>query len=347
MNYHYFSVPESSAIHWYRYGNLGVQLFFIISGFVIFQSLEGKPLKEFLKGRFIRLFPLFWIICTLTYIISHLVPNTNSLNFWQYLSSMTMLGDTVNGLTGLHSLIDPSYWTLNVELIFYILISFFVYFFSYEKLRHFLIGWIILSGLSFALHIDQNFFINLALVRHASYFIFGSTLALIWSNKTKDFISYYINWILLATSAAFSIYLIPLSLPTYTSINPLDAEIVIYLHLLFFITIPLLVYFSKYVKNKYFIRVFMIIGGLTYPLYLLHQKIGNTLINYTTNKLNIPWNKFAFIFEIFILIISYFVYVQDSKLRFWLRNYNSNWNILKNKPLIEPIAPLIIPEVIL
>src|SRR4051812_43348422 len=47
--------------HIFKHGNIGVQLFFKISGFVIFMTIEKcKTLKEFLVRRFIRLCPLLF-----------------------------------------------------------------------------------------------------------------------------------------------------------------------------------------------------------------------------------------------------------------------------------------------
>src|SRR5258706_4991330 len=49
----------------FRYGYLGVQFFFIISGFVISYTLEGTDsLSSFWKNRFIRLFPPL-LACTI------------------------------------------------------------------------------------------------------------------------------------------------------------------------------------------------------------------------------------------------------------------------------------------
>src|ERR1700690_3582716 len=136
MNFHYLQ-GDSSSLHWYRYGNLGVQLFFIISGFVIVESLRGKTLREFATGRFIRLFPLFWILCSLTYILTLVIPHTTHLLFLDYLKSMTMFGNVFNGFVGTTNLIDPSYWTLTIELIFYGGIGIFVSLFSYDNIRYF------------------------------------------------------------------------------------------------------------------------------------------------------------------------------------------------------------------
>src|SRR5688572_23269372 len=51
------------------YGFYGVQLFFIISGFVINQSLEkSSSWSVFLKHRFVRLFPAMLLCSTITFL---------------------------------------------------------------------------------------------------------------------------------------------------------------------------------------------------------------------------------------------------------------------------------------
>ena len=51
-----------------KYGFLGVQIFFIISGYVVMMSAHGKSLKQFIFSRAIRLYPAFWIACTSIYL---------------------------------------------------------------------------------------------------------------------------------------------------------------------------------------------------------------------------------------------------------------------------------------
>ncbi|WP_426625934.1 acyltransferase family protein [Leifsonia sp. McL0607] len=58
---------ESTPVTWLAaYGFLGVQLFFIISGFVIFLSASGRTAFAFATGRATRLYPAFWAGVLLT-----------------------------------------------------------------------------------------------------------------------------------------------------------------------------------------------------------------------------------------------------------------------------------------
>jgi len=318
MNFHYL-FGQSGNLEWYRYGNLGVQLFFIISGFVIVQSLKGKPLKEFATSRFLRLFPLFWILCTATYLITIVVPHAATVSFTEYLRSMTMLGDLFNGIVGYTRLIDPSYWTLTVELIFYIGIGIFTYFFSDKNIRYFLTIWLMFSAIAFFLRVDHNFYIKLLLVRHAAYFAFGGALALIATREARNVFEKYFDWTLLLVAATYATYIHPRALEPYYTVNLIDTTIIYTLHILFFIGVPILVYLSPYVKNKRTVNLLAVLGGITYPLYLLHQRIGNVIINYTAANFDVSWTNLSIGFEVVIICIAYVVYREDRKLRGWLR----------------------------
>src|SRR5579864_8086350 len=63
----YYGYPSRPAIA-LPFGNLGVQLFFVISGFVITMTLvRCESQFEFLWKRFARLYPAYWFAVTLTF----------------------------------------------------------------------------------------------------------------------------------------------------------------------------------------------------------------------------------------------------------------------------------------
>jgi len=47
-----------------KYGYLGVELFFIISGYVVLLSAQGKTVRQFFVSRVTRLYPAYWVACT-------------------------------------------------------------------------------------------------------------------------------------------------------------------------------------------------------------------------------------------------------------------------------------------
>ncbi|MFJ9940347.1 acyltransferase family protein [Streptomyces erythrochromogenes] len=104
-----------------QFGWLGVAFFFMISGFVICMSGWGKSLGHFWQGRVLRLFPLYWAAVVLSSAAARLgphVPGEPKVTFGQMLTNLTMLNEPL----GVHH-IDNVYWTLWVELRFYLLFS--------------------------------------------------------------------------------------------------------------------------------------------------------------------------------------------------------------------------------
>lgn len=123
--------PEA---HWgFKLGVTGVDLFFIISGFVIFMSIQKVSSgKEFAVNRFTRLYPTYWACATVTY-IAQLIGNqwfhhTNDPGLVHYLVNLTMfqhyfkVGD-----------LDGPYWTMILEMVFYICMFFLLVF---KQVKH-------------------------------------------------------------------------------------------------------------------------------------------------------------------------------------------------------------------
>lgn len=99
-------------------GAVGVELFFIISGVVIARSAIGLRWTDFLRRRALRLLPAAWICATATLIVLAAVGQGDlalvsawfrSVRFWP-------VGDQI----------DESYWTLGVELAFYLFVTLWV-----------------------------------------------------------------------------------------------------------------------------------------------------------------------------------------------------------------------------
>ena len=97
-------------------GDYGVNLFFMLSGFVILMTLERTPggLK-FAWGRFTRLYPAYWAAVLFTFVV---------VTVFGLAGQEVSLQDAVLNLTMVQSLlgvphVDGAYWSLQAELIFY------------------------------------------------------------------------------------------------------------------------------------------------------------------------------------------------------------------------------------
>ena len=100
----------------FPHGYFGVNLFFIISGFVIFMTLERtRRGMDFVVSRFSRLFPAYWASVALTFAVT----STFGLPGFE-VSPGQALGNVimVHGFLRIPH-VDGVYWTLEVELLFY------------------------------------------------------------------------------------------------------------------------------------------------------------------------------------------------------------------------------------
>lgn len=102
-------------------GILGVELFFMISGFVILMSIWGRGLGAFALSRLVRLFPAYWVSVAVTAAVYGLTAATAldpKLSLGEYGVNLTMLQRAF----GVYDA-NGVYWSLWVELRFYVLIS--------------------------------------------------------------------------------------------------------------------------------------------------------------------------------------------------------------------------------
>lgn len=101
-------------------GGYGVELFFMLSGFVILMSLDRvQTTLDFVVSRFARLYPVYWVAILMTFgIVSLCGLPTKAVGIQDAVVDLTML----QGLFGFRH-VDEVYWTLQCELQFYVLMG--------------------------------------------------------------------------------------------------------------------------------------------------------------------------------------------------------------------------------
>lgn len=103
----------------YPYGKYGVQLFFMLSGLVNAMTLLSKHHPEdFLAARLIRICPPFWAALLVNLVLVCMLPlAAHPPTVGQWFANATI----VPGLFG-QACIEPVTWTLQVELLFYVIL---------------------------------------------------------------------------------------------------------------------------------------------------------------------------------------------------------------------------------
>ena len=102
--------PELTPVAWV--GWVGVEIFFVLSGFVIAYSAEGSSAFAFFRSRFLRLMPAVWICASLVFAVlvaGDIVPFKELMP--PYLKTLALIPKP--------PWIDPVYWSLCVEVFFY------------------------------------------------------------------------------------------------------------------------------------------------------------------------------------------------------------------------------------
>ncbi|MEH7336910.1 acyltransferase, partial [Neobacillus drentensis] len=110
------------------YGYFGVQLFFIISGFVIYMTLiKSANLKEFAFKRAARLYPAYITSVIITFFVTRSYSlDVLKVNYADFIFNLTMIQGVIPGV-GI-DLVDGSYWSLGIEITFYIICALFLLF---------------------------------------------------------------------------------------------------------------------------------------------------------------------------------------------------------------------------
>ncbi len=281
--FHYHMGVGYNSI-FFKIGITGVDLFFIISGFVIFQSAKASTSSgAFLINRVSRLFPNYWFAVFLTFALfciqTYWVENQGGTpDYHRLFWNLTMFQSYV----GVYDLDDP-YWTLIIELVFYIFVAVFLLF---KKLNWIVFGCFLVSAVSiyfsvyrWGIHSTDLLFQYFPFAKFAPLFTVGITFYYLKEKKwpiwlgTVIIIIFYLTQIVIIKHTGKSIGWITMA----------QYKAIIGVYILTF-------YLLIYGKLKWLVNpVTLFLGKISFSLYLIHQYISIHFIIPDLMKIGLPF----------------------------------------------------------
>ncbi|MCW2885178.1 MAG: Peptidoglycan/LPS O-acetylase OafA/YrhL [Streptosporangiaceae bacterium] len=253
------------------FGYLGVQFFFIISGFVIVMSAWHRTPGEFASSRFVRLFPAYWFsvaLALLIYLGSGLAsgyPVSKEGPLTRFLPNLTMLQDGIGAPES-----ESAYWTLWVELHFYALVALLVWRgVSYRACVIFMAAWL-LAG-TFAQEAGDRLLQVLLIPAYAPYFIAGMAFFLVHRYGPN-----LVMWLLIGACWALGTYSSTHRVSPFVTWPGLDRYVVPAVITAMFALMTLVCLGRMAWLRRW--KGLTALGGLTYPLYLVHETVSRPVI---------------------------------------------------------------------
>ncbi|MFH7597009.1 acyltransferase [Streptomyces racemochromogenes] len=254
-----------------RYGWLGVELFFMISGFVICMSAWGRPLGSYLRSRVVRLGPAYWFCALVTGTVMTVYAQFYGGNHptpSQILTNLTMVQMPLNNPS-----LDPSYWTLWSEARFYLIFAIVAWKgLTYRRVMNFCWIWTVVSILA-----PNSGLPVLEAVANQVYsplFISGICFYLIRREGARV----GEPWILLALSwLLMQRYMTDIHGWNTRPGDKLSWAVCVAV-VTFFYAVMAAVALGWLDRVNW--RWLSVAGAMSYPLYLLHQQVGVTLMEH-------------------------------------------------------------------
>lgn len=247
-----FGVSPLFSVPW---GHYGVNLFFLISGYVIYMTLgRTRRLADFVVSRFSRLYPAFWAAVAISFctVLVLGLPGKE-------VSS----GDALANMLMFHGLfrvphVDSVYWTLEIELLFYTLILLLYRFRLLGRIRWFIVFLLLLRvayDLSARwLNVDLPWIVgHILIIKYIPWFAIGimvHRLIAVSDSDWRDIAVIGLSLLSLAVCDSVELGLLTLA---FSALLYLAAS-------------------GRFSLLRWSLLVWL--GDISYTLYLLHENIG-------------------------------------------------------------------------
>ncbi len=315
---------EYNAI--FKFGTTGVDLFFMISGFVIFMSVNRVSSSiDFVINRVSRLYPTYWVCVTFSFMLiffKNLSVGTsiNRYDIENYIGNLSMFQFYLNMPD-----FEGSYWTMVVEMLFYISILFLH---KLRLLQHInTIGFVsclviaVLAHFFYDITFVKKIFTLLPLIQFIPLFFAGILFYKIYTEK-KDYILKYF-YVLICFISQLFLFPVAGRSRDFISYN----EYIFMLFLFFVLFVAFVNHWLKFIVNS----STLFLGKISFALYLIHGSISDLIITTLTEKLNFNFwvasvcCAFPIVVSISAFITIYIEGPQSKKMKAKLRSINKSY----------------------
>lgn len=266
MLFHYFDQYELLYDHVgslpvsFDFGKYGVQLFFVISGFVIFWTLQRtRVASDFVLSRISRLFPAYLTCLAITLVV---------VAIFGLPGQQVSLRDAILNVTMFPALlgakeVDGSYWTLQIELFFYVQMLFWFMVGGLRHIRWVIAGWLVLAA-AYALAYKSGRPLSytageLLDVNYIPYFAAGIIMYLSRGRDSRS----SVDWLLLGAAVGV----------TGLKWGWKDAVVLS-------VCIAIFAILNRGYLRRIAVKPLIFLGTISYSLYLIHQQIGYIVIHW-------------------------------------------------------------------
>ncbi|MFI1582260.1 acyltransferase family protein [Embleya sp. NPDC020630] len=297
--------PRAQGV--FAFGLLGVELFFLISGFVICMSAWGRSPRQFFVSRVARLYPMYWVAVLLTSAV--LVSVTTPLaapSFDTVLTNLTML-QTPLGVSN----VDSVYWSLWPELAFYLSFSTVVWRgVTYGRVVVFGGVWIVAAALAPA--VDNQAYTLLVNPMSAPYFVAGMVFYLMHRFRPTPLL-----WGIVGMSWLLGLHYLLARTDgrlDWEMWSPRQASLILLITTFYLLIAAVALGWTARIRWHWL----SVAGSITFPLYVIHYSIGVTIIHALRDRVA-PWPLFTGV-VVGMVITAYVLHrVVERPLGRWMR----------------------------
>lgn len=259
-------------------GNYRVLLFFAISGFAIFFTLDRtERASDFVVNRMSRLFPAYWGAMVLT-LSAEYAGHVTALQIppFAILANVSML----EGFIFLPS-VDGAYWTLTVEIGFYVCMLALWAVRGQRRLEPILLAWLACKGVMALWPGLPERIAMLMVLRYIPFFVIGMLYFRIWSGQRS--------------MRAQVPYFVAVLLTVLLTDTP---DLLVAAVILVAIFAAMLSGWLTWLC----VRPLLWLGGISYSLYLVHQHVGFVIMLKAAQWGLNPWVGFGIAFLVAIAL---------------------------------------------